>query len=431
MAELSAAGVLHLAGLAHLNHGLRGADSDRDAEFCARLAEDCGLALDVERCDVAASRRRARPIAGRGGARGALRISRTCPPAAAGRRRRRRPHARRSGRDGAAAARAWRRARGLTAIHPRRQHVIRPLIDLRRAELMAYLESHGRTWVVDDSNQDRRRRRNRLRHDVLPALVASEGDAVVNVLARTAEIAGADEALLAALARDAAARVLRRRGPGLRVNMVALARTSRWPCSAAWCSGCWRSCRSAPRRLRTSMRRCGFWSAAGRGSGASRRRRWNFPAAWGSYLVGPSPTPRPCRPLEPGGIAFVYPGELAVPEAGMRLAAPSGRRSRWPASAGDRCRDSGPAGAASRPGRPGLAAGRPDASSGGSGRKKVQDLFVDRKVPRAERHRVPIVTAADGRIVWVAGHAVAGGFGVTDATKSVVVLSFEPLGGNE
>ena len=57
-------------------------------------------------------------------------------------------------------------------------------------------------------------------------------------------------------------------------------------------------------------------------------------------------------------------------------------------------------------------------------------MFVDRKVPRADRHRVPIVTSADGRIVWVAGHALAGGFGVTDATKSVVVLSFEPLGGN-
>ena len=53
MAELSAAGVVHLAGLAHLNHGLRGADSDRDAEFCARVAEDCGVPLDVELCDVA------------------------------------------------------------------------------------------------------------------------------------------------------------------------------------------------------------------------------------------------------------------------------------------------------------------------------------------------------------------------------------------
>ena len=66
---------------------------------------------------------------------------------------------------------------------------------------------------------------------------------------------------------------------------------------------------------------------------------------------------------------------------------------------------------------------------GCSGRKKVQDLFVDRRVPRPHRHKVPIVAAADGRIVWVAGHALAGEFAVTPATKSVVVLSFEPLGG--
>jgi tRNA(Ile)-lysidine synthetase-like protein len=65
-----------------------------------------------------------------------------------------------------------------------------------------------------------------------------------------------------------------------------------------------------------------------------------------------------------------------------------------------------------------------------SGRKKVQDLFVDRKVPRATRHSVPIVTAADGRIVWVTGHALGEPFRVTPATKSVVVLSFESLGGS-
>jgi tRNA(Ile)-lysidine synthase len=65
-----------------------------------------------------------------------------------------------------------------------------------------------------------------------------------------------------------------------------------------------------------------------------------------------------------------------------------------------------------------------------SGRKKVQDLFVDRKVPRTVRHLVPIVTAADGRIVWVAGVALGEAFRVTPATKSVVVLSFESLGGS-
>ena len=64
------------------------------------------------------------------------------------------------------------------------------------------------------------------------------------------------------------------------------------------------------------------------------------------------------------------------------------------------------------------------------GRKKVQDLFVDRKVPRGARQAVPIVTTADGRIVWVAGVALGQAFRVTPATKSVVVLSFESLGGS-
>ena len=64
----------------------------------------------------------------------------------------------------------------------------------------------------------------------------------------------------------------------------------------------------------------------------------------------------------------------------------------------------------------------------GIGRKKVQDIFVDRKVPRSERHAVPLVVAGNGQILWVAGHAVAGGAMAGSATKSVVVLSFEPFG---
>ena len=66
---------------------------------------------------------------------------------------------------------------------------------------------------------------------------------------------------------------------------------------------------------------------------------------------------------------------------------------------------------------------------GASGRKKVQDLFVDRKVPRPERRRVPLVVTADGRIVWVVGHALGEAFRVTPAATSVVVLNFELLGG--
>jgi tRNA(Ile)-lysidine synthetase-like protein len=61
------------------------------------------------------------------------------------------------------------------------------------------------------------------------------------------------------------------------------------------------------------------------------------------------------------------------------------------------------------------------------GHKKLQDLFVDRKVDRFERDRVPIVTDRSGRIVWVAGHAVAEEFRVNPLTNTVVILRLRPL----
>jgi tRNA(Ile)-lysidine synthase len=63
------------------------------------------------------------------------------------------------------------------------------------------------------------------------------------------------------------------------------------------------------------------------------------------------------------------------------------------------------------------------------GRKKVQDLFVDRKVPRRERARVPLVVDRNDRIVWVAGHALEEAFKVSAPADAVVVLTITPFGG--
>ena len=65
-----------------------------------------------------------------------------------------------------------------------------------------------------------------------------------------------------------------------------------------------------------------------------------------------------------------------------------------------------------------------------AGHRKLQDLLVDRKVPRAERDRVPIVVDAHDRIVWVAGHAVDRAFRVTDPAQAVVVLRLKGVGGS-
>jgi tRNA(Ile)-lysidine synthase len=57
------------------------------------------------------------------------------------------------------------------------------------------------------------------------------------------------------------------------------------------------------------------------------------------------------------------------------------------------------------------------------GRKKLQDVFVDRKVPRDERGLVPVVLDSRERIAWVAGHVVGDPFRVTPSSASVVVLT--------
>jgi len=47
---------------------------------------------------------------------------------------------------------------------------VRPLLDVSRAEIAAYAEARGVTWVEDPSNAARIYFRNRVRHDLLPAL---------------------------------------------------------------------------------------------------------------------------------------------------------------------------------------------------------------------------------------------------------------------
>jgi tRNA(Ile)-lysidine synthase len=67
--------------------------------------------------------------------------------------------------------------------------------------------------------------------------------------------------------------------------------------------------------------------------------------------------------------------------------------------------------------------------AGLNGRKKLQDYFVDRKVPRERRDAVPIVVDATDKIVWVAGHQIDDAFRVTDRSQSVLILTFKAVGG--
>lgn len=80
-------------------------------------------------------------------------------------------------------------ARGLAGLYAD-SPVIRPLLDMRRSDVQAYARARGLTWIEDPTNDSRRFLRNRVRHDLLPAMRranAKVDDELVAIAARAAE----------------------------------------------------------------------------------------------------------------------------------------------------------------------------------------------------------------------------------------------------
>ena len=174
--------VLHVA---HLHHGLRGAEADGDLAFVRNLAESLGLPFHESRVDTQAEAA-ANPQSRKAGesieeAARRLRyswfrslLSKTPPHAVP--------------LDAIATAHtlddqaetvlakflrgAW--TEGLSGIHPKLESpegsIVRPLLATTRAEVEAYLSILGQPWREDSSNRHLTFTRNRIRHELLPLL---------------------------------------------------------------------------------------------------------------------------------------------------------------------------------------------------------------------------------------------------------------------
>ena len=177
--------------VAHLNHRLRGPDSDADAAFVAELAPH--LPRRVEAIDVRSAAsgenlegtaRRVRydflgRVAREVGA-GSVATAHTLDDQAE-----------------TVLHRLIRGAglRGLRGIAESRELVpgvrlLRPMLTVSRAEVIAYLRAVGQPWREDSSNRDPAFTRNRIRHELLP-LLRTMNPAIVEALARTAAQADA------------------------------------------------------------------------------------------------------------------------------------------------------------------------------------------------------------------------------------------------
>jgi tRNA(Ile)-lysidine synthase len=377
----------------HVNYGLRD-ESDADEEHCRRLCEQLGVSLAVERVSLpntgnlqAEARDRRYALA-----------ERHAPP----------------GTDYAAAHTASDQAetvlyrlavspgrRALLGMEPRRGRLVRPLLDVTRGDTRDHCRARGLEWVEDLSNRDPRFARARVREELLPALrelnpsaersivetsrlLRDEAEvldaAVDDALARLGELAPAlDE--LRALPRGLARLVLRR-----------LAETA---------SG---GAHSLSRAHADAVLRLGE-----RGGSASLDLGGGLRAVaeYGTlrFTRDPdAPPPPPAKLLVPGSARFGgWEVSAVLGEGGEALLAAESLGDALTVRSwheGDRMRPVGL-----------------------DGSKTLQDLFTDRKVPRALRHSLPVVTTEEGEIVWVAGVAVGESFKAAPGEAELVSLS--------
>ena len=118
--------------------------------------------------------------------------------------------------SGSFAARAWRdwpacgRARPLGPAAT----LIRPLLELSRQEIRAYLRLIGQDWREDSSNARTDATRNWLRHELLPGLERQFSPGVPAAILRLARLAGQAQALVERLAGELAERAMSSPGSG-------------------------------------------------------------------------------------------------------------------------------------------------------------------------------------------------------------------------
>jgi tRNA(Ile)-lysidine synthase len=97
--------------------------------------------------------------------------------------------------------------RGLAAMSPSRSisgsraRLLRPLLEVPRAEIEAYARQQGLSWIEDESNSDTARHRNYLRHQVFPVLQRQFPAAHAAIARAAANLAEARE-LLDSMARS-------------------------------------------------------------------------------------------------------------------------------------------------------------------------------------------------------------------------------------
>jgi tRNA(Ile)-lysidine synthase len=307
-------------------------------------------------------------------------------------------------------------SRALLGMTPRRGRLVRPLLDVTREEVRDYLRARGLEWREDPSNADRRFARARVRHDLLEAL-RTVGPAPERTIAETARQLREEAEVLDAAVSEALGEL----GGGPAVSLGAL---REHPPALR---------RLVLRRLAEQAAREPLAAGADAGDGGARPRPLSRREADEILDLDDRGT----KALDLGGglravaeygtVRFTRAREEAAPEPAELTVPGRVRFGDWEVEArlgagGDVTVTGLGSTATVRAWREGDRM-RP---AGLGGTKSLQDLFTDRKVPRALRRTLPVVEAG-GEIVWVAGVAVGERFAAREGSGREVALSARSL----
>ena len=416
--------------VAHLDHGLRGMESEADARYVAELSERLGIPATVERQDVRAfqaqqhisleeAAREVRytflaQVADSVGAGGVVvghtrddHIETILMHLIRGTGTR--------GLRGLQPVNFWKSSGGSLM-------VIRPLLTVSREETVAYCRRHRLRPRLDTSNLSSLPLRNRIRQQLLPLLLQDYNPQITEGLLRTARIAAADLAFLDEAARRLWGEVAEEQG-----NTVILHREKFVGLPAAM----------KRHLLRASIERLlgnlmdievrhieEIMVALDKPAG----KRLSLPGGlvfsieYDRYLLGLDPAALCPFPVLGAEYHLKIPGETLLP--GWHISATISNCAQVVKEAGGftACFDLDKTGTelTMRPCRPGdrfqpLGMELP---------KKLGEFMIDAKIPRTWRRRIPIV-CSPGQILWVVGWRIDEQAKVSANTKKMLCLKFE------
>ncbi len=455
LVELAATEVFELR-LAHLNHQLR-EDGDADEAFCAELAARLDLPFSSHRIDVAAeAQRNGYSLEEQ------ARISRyrflsetaerwQCAGIAVG-------HTR----DDQAETFLLRLLRGsgttgLAAIRPvtsmptsfspsskarlaRLARLLRPMLEVTRSEVLAFLDVKEIAYRLDRTNLDPSIPRNRVRHQTLPFLASHHNPNVTDTLARTAELLQDDEDWMEQEARRMLASLIEdsgHHGNRIRLSVKALERLH--PALRR------RVVRGAVLSVRGELRDVtarhiedvlGLISF-----GRSGRRLClpgldcgrSFDAIWFKPAAPRHPARKDYNSYE---YALTVPGKLQIPEAGGAIRVVEANATSLPPAAGETVKIAfgevnGPLDLLETLRVRSPLPGDRFRPLGAPGSKSVARYLMERRVDRDRRRLVPLVVRGDRRsdqeILWVVGHGVSEASRVNRGARRVLQLSWSTV----